>query len=82
MHSFHSKLTLVMALTAALVAGCGGNDHVQASVPTPQTTLNVAEMLSFINGLIANGGSNENGDQFDVNAITLAEDDTADAAAI
>ena len=54
----------------------------QASVPTTPTTLNVAQMLSLISELITNSGSNENGDLVDVNAITLVEDDTADAAAI
>ena len=82
MYTLKSKLTLAAALTTVLLAGCGGSDHVQASVPAPQTTLNVAQMLSFISELINNGGSNENGDQVDVNAFTLVEDDTADAAAI
>lgn len=82
MYTLKSAFTLAAALTIALLAGCGGNDHVQASVPAPQTTLNAAQMLSFISELINNGGSNENGDQVDVNAFTLVEDDTADAAAI
>jgi ABC-type glycerol-3-phosphate transport system substrate-binding protein len=82
MYTLKSKLTLAALLAAALLAGCGGNDHVQASVPTTPTTLDVAQMLSFINDLIANAGSNENSDLVDVNAITLVEDDTADAAAI
>ena len=79
------KMMLVVASAAAMVAACGGvNDPVVAPVvvidPATQTGQSVQKTLDYITGVIANNG--ETSDAVDVNAITLAEDDTAEPSAI
>ncbi len=76
------KMMLAVASAAALVAACGSNDDpVVAPVdPSTQTGQSVQKTLDYITGLIA--GNSENSDEVDVNAITLAVDDTAEPSAI
>ena len=73
------KMMLVVASAAAMVAACGGvNDPVID--PATQTGQSVQKTLDYITGVIANNG--ETSDAVDVNAITLAVDDTAEPSAI
>ena len=79
------KMMLVVASAAAMVAACGGvNDPVVAPVvvidPATQTGQSVQKTIDYITGVIANNG--ETSDAVDVNAITLAVDDTAEPSAI
>jgi hypothetical protein len=82
----HSKYAWAALLATALLAGCGGGGGGDAAVappapgPAPATTLSVTQMLAFINDLIANGSANA--DPVDVNATTLAVDDTLEPSAI
>ena len=73
------KMMLVVASAAAMVAACGGvNDPVID--PATQTGQSVQKTLDYITSVIANNG--ETSDAVDVNAITLAVDDTAEPGAI
>ncbi len=76
------KMMLAVASAAALVAACGGvDDPVVAPVdPSTQTGQSVQKTLDYITSQIANNG--ENSDEVNVNAITLAVDDTAEPSAI
>ena len=77
------KMLLAVVSAAALVAACGGNDDtvvVTPVDPSTQTGQSVQKTLDYITGLIA--GNSENSDAVDVNAITLAVDDTAEPSAI
>jgi hypothetical protein len=83
MQKLNVKMLLAVASTAALLAACGGNndDQVAAPVdPSTQTGQSVQKTLDYITSLIA--GSSENSDEVNVNAITLAVDDTAEPSAI
>ena len=76
------KMMLAVAGVVALVAACGGgnDDPVAVVDPATQTGQSVQKTLDYITGLIANNG--ETSDAVDVNAITLAVDDTAEPSAI
>ena len=77
------KMMLAVVSAAALVAACGGNDDpvvVTPVDPSTQTGQSVQKTLDYITGLIA--GNSENSDEVNVNAITLAADDTAEPSAI
>ena len=77
------KMLLAAASAAALVAACGGvnDDPVVAPVdPATQTGQSVQKTIDYITSVIASNG--ENSDAVDVNAITLAVDDTAEPSAI
>ena len=76
------KMLLAAASAAALVAACGGGDDpVVAPVdPATQTGQSVQKTIDYITSVIASNG--ENSDAVDVNAITLAVDDTAEPSAI
>ncbi len=76
------KLWLAMVLSTAMglsACGGGGGDDTGANVansPPPDIGQNVASVLDFMRSLIA--GTSETGDPIDVNALTLAVDDTAE----
>ena len=91
MHKLNSKLLMAAALAALLMAGCGGGgggfiNPPVATIPAPGTggtgavgvvsdiSKSVTDLFAYISGLIT--GVGENGDLVDVNAITLATDDT------
>ena len=76
------KMLLAAASAAALVAACGGvnDDPVAVVDPATQTGQSVQKTIDYITSLIANNG--ENSDAVDVNAITLAVDDTAEPSAL
>lgn len=81
MHKLNSKLVLTAALSAALLAGCGGGSSGNGSsafsvVPASDIGQNIASVFDYINRLI--GFSSENSDAVDVNALTLATDETSD----
>ena len=84
MHTLNLKMMLAVASAAALVAACGGNNDDPVVVtpvdPATQTGQSVQKTLDYITSLIA--GNSENSDAVDVNAITLAVDDTAEPSAI
>ncbi|WP_372658456.1 hypothetical protein [Hydrogenophaga sp.] len=85
MNIFNTKPVLLAgALSALLLAGCGGGSSVAGpGVPNPvapDVTLSVDQMLAFIQNLINNVDGN--GDPVDVNKITLTTDDTASPAGI
>ena len=78
----NSRLMAGAALSAVLLAGCGGGasggeGDVAAGPPGPmeQTITAVAE---YIQNLIASNG--ENTDPIDINPLTLAADDTSEPA--
>ena len=75
MKTLKPKLLLVAVLAAAMVAGCGGGGGDAA----PDITQSVSALLDFMNNLIA--GTGDNGELTDVNALTLAVDDTGEPAA-
>ena len=76
------KMMLAVATAVALVAACGGrnDDPVAVVDPATQTGQSVQKTLDYITSVIANNG--ETSDAVDVNAITLAVDDTAEPRAI
>lgn len=76
------KMLLAAASAAALVAACGGvnDDPVAVVDPATQTGQSVQKTIDYITSLIASNG--ENSDAVDVNAITLAVDDTAEPSAL
>ena len=76
MKTLKPKLLLVAVLAAAMVAGCGGGGGGDSA---PDITQSVSALLDFMNNLIA--GTGENGELTDVNALTLAVDDTGEPAA-
>jgi ABC-type glycerol-3-phosphate transport system substrate-binding protein len=80
MFKANSKLMAGAALSALLLAGCGGGGSGSDAAAPPLTPVEqtVASIVDFINNLIASNG--ENTDPIDINALTLAADDTADAA--
>lgn len=85
MFKLTTKLMAGAALCAALLAGCGGDSSggggLGTATPPPgggeQTITAVAD---FIKNLIASNG--ENTDPIDINALTLAADDSSEPAAV
>lgn len=73
MNKFISKVVLATVGSTLLLAGCGGGGGNAADAVTPGMVQNVTAVSSYISNLIA--GTSENGDQVDVNLLTLAEDD-------
>lgn len=74
-------LALAVISTAVLVSACGSNnsDPVVTVDPSTQTGQSVQKTLDYLMALIA---TDENSDPVDVNAITLAVDDTAEPSAL
>jgi hypothetical protein len=84
MQKLNSKLVLTAALTAALLAGCGGGDSSSNSTTSGLTPFgavpadisqNIASVFDYISRLIA--FNDENSDAVNVNALTLAADETS-----
>ena len=84
MFKVHSKLMTAAALSALLIAGCGGgsgSNDVGAAAPGPgpgPVQQTVTSIVDFINNLIASNG--ENTDPIDINSLTVASDDNVEAA--
>lgn len=82
MNKLNARLVLATVASTVLLAGCGGggdSDSAADSV-TPGSPQTVTAVVSYINNMIA--GTSENGDQVDVNALTLAEADADEPVAI
>ena len=80
MHKLNLKLVLTAALTAALLAGCGGSDSSDNSAggggfALSDISQNINTVFEYVSRLIADNG--ENTDPADINGFTLATDDTA-----
>ena len=72
------KFLLPIVLSAALaLSACGGGGDGGGAAPTPpDISLSVSALLDFMQGLVA--GTSETSDPIDINALTLAVDDTAE----
>lgn len=77
MFTFNAKLMAGVALSAGLLAGCGGNndDYVPPGPPGP-VAQTITDVVGYIQNLIASNG--ENTDPVDINPLTLAVDDTSE----
>jgi len=80
MFTFNARLMAGAALSAALLAGCGGSsdDHGAVNPPPGPVAQTITDVVGYINRLIASNG--ENTDPVDVNPLTLAADDTSEPA--
>ena len=78
MFTFNAKLMTGVALCAALLAGCGGNSNDSAAKGPPPGPVaqTITDVVAYIENLIASNG--ENTDPIDINALTLAADDTSE----
>lgn len=79
MFKFESKLMAGAALSAMLLAGCGGSsgtDVVTGGGAPPVANQTISDVFGFINQLIANNDANS--EPIDINGLTLATDDTAE----
>lgn len=83
MHKLNSKLVLTAVLSAALLAGCGGgggsNSTTSGLTPFGEVPAdiaqNIASVFDYISRLI--NFNDENSDAVNVNALTLATDETS-----
>lgn len=70
--------TLVLVAAAGL-AGCGGgSDDSVPAPPAPGIGQSVTALIAFVQGLIA--GTDDTSDPIDIDALSLAVDDTAEPA--
>lgn len=78
MFTLNVKLMTGVALSALLLAGCGGNndDYVPPGPPPGPVAQTITDVVGYIQNLIASNG--ENTDPVDINSLTLAADDTAE----
>ena len=77
MMKFNSKLTAGGALIAMLLAGCGGSSGgVSGGGSPPVANQTITDVFGYINQLIATNDANS--DPIDINALTLATDDTSE----
>ena len=78
MLKFNSKLMTVAALSAMLLAGCGGSSSGGdvSGGGTPPANQTITDVFGFINQLIATNDANS--DPIDINGLTLATDDTSE----
>jgi len=81
MHKLKRRLMLAVLLSAALVGGCGGGGGggggVEAApAPAPDIGQSTTALVAFMNAQIA--ATDEISDPIDVNALTLAVDDSAE----
>ena len=83
MLKFKSKLMTAAALSAMLLAGCGGSSSGVGDAGggvTPPANQTIADVVAFINQLIVSNDANSN--PIDINGLTLATDDTAEPAVV
>ena len=73
-----TRLLAASILAAALVSGCGGGGG--GDGPVEDISQSTSDLLAFMNRLIA--GTDETSEPVDINALTLAVDDTAEPAAL
>ena len=73
------RCVLASALAAGALAGCGGDGDSGSSSGSADSGIgqNVSDLIAYMKALIATG---ENGDAVDVNALSLAVDESGDAA--
>jgi hypothetical protein len=81
MHKLKRGLMLAAVLSAALVAGCGGGGGGGggggvAATPAPDIGQSTTALVAFMNAQIA--ATDEISDPVDINALTLAVDDSAE----
>lgn len=81
MIKLNRQLGLALALATGLLVGCGGENS-SSSTPQPgaMTNLSATAVFTYISNLIS--GTGENGELVDVNALTLAGDDTTTPTAL
>ena len=83
MRKINAKLMAAAALVAVLAVACGGDDHV-AETPAPNPAAeagqSVQKTIDYLNSLLA--GTSDSSDPVDINAVTLATDDTAEPTAL
>ena len=92
MHKLNSKLVLTAALSAALLAGCGGGSSSNADGPssfgvfpatpvTPGTpgVSDLGQSIAAVFDYISRliASNSENSDPVDINVLTLATDETS-----
>lgn len=84
MHKLNSKWLLTAALSAALLAGCGGGSDSSGSLGGGGFAVsdigqnigqNINTVFEYVSRLIADNG--ENTDPVDINGFTLATDETS-----
>ena len=81
MIKFNLKFTAGAALTALLLAGCGGGSSGSiADANQPGGNQTITDVVAYINSLIATVDGNS--DPTDINGFTLASDDTAEPTAL
>jgi len=84
MNKLNSRLLLSAVATAVFVVGCGGGGgggvDVVAADPPAQGGPSTLQSIDFIKNMIAS--ESETSDPHDLDAITLAVDDTADPVAL
>lgn len=75
------RCVLASALAAGALAGCGGDGDSGSGSSSGSAGSgigqNVSDLIAYMKALIATG---ENGDAVDVNALSLAVDESGDAA--
>lgn len=83
MIKLNRQLGLATVLATALLVGCGGGGGGSGEPAPPasaSTDLSAAGVFTYISNLIS--GTSENAELVDVNALTLAGDDTASPTAL
>ncbi|CAN5163761.1 hypothetical protein BH10PSE16_BH10PSE16_40410 [soil metagenome] len=82
MIKLNSKGMAGAALSAALLAGCGGGDggstYGVAPPPPGPVQQTITDVVAYIGKLIA--GTGDTTEPVDINALTLATDDTSEPA--
>jgi hypothetical protein len=81
MFTFNPRLMAGAALSAALLAGCGGSndDHGAnggGTVPPGPVAQTITDVVGYINSLV----SSDSAEPVDTSALTLAADDSAEPA--
>ena len=83
MFTFNPRLMAGAALSAALLAGCGGSsdDHGANGTggpPPGPVAQTITDVVAYINGLIA--GGSDSAEPVDTSALTLVADDGVEPA--
>ena len=77
----HSRLMAAAALSALLLAGCGGNNDYNdqgSSGPQGPVAQTVSDVVAYINGLIA--GTSDSAEPIDIDGLTLTADNGSESA--